>query len=179
MDGWIILSRKLLSNTDIWDTDEPFDYRSAWVDLLMLAEWKTHRAMTKHGLDTLRRGYVYKSIETLSGRWKWTKKKVRTFLDQLEAFRMIETVRRPKMGTIIFLCNYKEYQDFSDDSGTNNVPINVPNNVPNNVPYDNKDNKDNNYPPYIPPRGMGARRNQFHNFEERDTNYNTLMEEDE
>ena len=35
-EGWILIHRKLQEN-QIWYSNEPFDMRSAWIDLLMLA----------------------------------------------------------------------------------------------------------------------------------------------
>ena len=44
MDGWIKLYRKMV-DCCIWQSNEPFDKRSAWVDLLLLMQHKDKKMM--------------------------------------------------------------------------------------------------------------------------------------
>jgi hypothetical protein len=37
--GWIAIDRKLLDSL-IWNDDEPFNKRAAWIDLLMMANYE-------------------------------------------------------------------------------------------------------------------------------------------
>lgn len=167
MERWIRLSTKILSNDEIWGVNEPFDSRSAWIDLLLLTEWKDHKAITGSGVKEFKRGYVYRSITELAERWRWDRRKVTRFLEDLQAAGMVMYIAKPKIGTIIFIRKYKEYQQNSGgamhkkctNDGTNDAHT-----YRKNIEITHR---------------TCARRNDFHNFEERDTNYAEMMEANE
>src|SRR5690554_932939 len=88
-----------------------FDRRSAWLWLIANAAWKDHRTRTRGGMVELKRGQVMAGTEYLAGVWGWSRKKVRTFLGELEAEGMIEKgPAKNQYATILTICNYDKYQ---------------------------------------------------------------------
>lgn len=107
--GWVALHRKLWES-DIWKSHKPFDERSAWIDLLLMAEFED-RAKAK-------RGQILTSYGELANRWHWGKSKVYRFLHYLETENCIE-ISRPESGTangtangtVLTIEKYALYQD--------------------------------------------------------------------
>lgn len=105
MNGWVKLHRKLLL-TELWNSNEPFDQRSAWIDLILRA---AHAEQKVNGI-TLTRGQLITSRAKLAEHWHWSERKVRTFLAQLEKVGQIFCIANNRF-TIITLNNYSVYQD--------------------------------------------------------------------
>ena len=76
---WIKVYRKIRESA-VWNNNEPFDYRSAWIDLIMEANVKPNTFIYKGQTITVKRGEYYTSIRKLSLRWHWSKDKVNRFL---------------------------------------------------------------------------------------------------
>lgn len=66
--GWIKLHRKL-QDCWIWQENEPFDKRSAWVDLLLSANHSDKKILFNGELIIVKRGQVLTSIRKLSAKW--------------------------------------------------------------------------------------------------------------
>lgn len=107
--GWITLHRKI-QDCWIWEEDEPFDRRSAWIDLLLLANHEDAKVFFDGDLITVQRGQRITSIRKLAERWKWSRTKVTKFLDILEKDGMI-TRRSDTKKTLLTIENYGIYQD--------------------------------------------------------------------
>ena len=114
--GWIKLHRSLTSHW-IWTSTEPFDKRSAFVDLLLLANHKDFRTMYRGKLHDRKRGEVNTSLGFLADRWKWDKRKVKRFLMVLEGDGMV-SVDSTADGTTITIENYEKYQSLCTTDGT-------------------------------------------------------------
>lgn len=108
MEGWISIHRQIKENW-IWKDDEPFDKRSAWIDLLLTVNHKSKKIPFENGFIEIERGQTLTSIRQLSERWKWSRHKVSDFLDQLERDTMIVQVRDTRK-TLISIVNYDTYQ---------------------------------------------------------------------
>lgn len=108
-EGYLPLARKI-QDSSIWAGSEPFDMRSAWVDLLLLAAFRTHKTWPN---KTIERGTVPHSIRFLAQRWKWSKSKTHRFLRRLESGTMAEL----KSGHVKIV-NYEVYNNLRDTSGT-------------------------------------------------------------
>lgn len=106
--NWIKLNRKILGNV-IWQDKEPFDKRSAWIDLLMLANHADHDIIQNGKIIHVKRGDVNRSILQLASRWSWSRNKVVRFLDLLDEARMIARVSTTD-GTTLTIVNYAKYQ---------------------------------------------------------------------
>lgn len=109
MDGWISLYRQIKESW-IWKDKEPFDKRSAWIDLLLTVNYKNKKIPFENGFIEIEKGQTLTSIKQLSEKWKWSRHKVSDFLDRLEQDTMIVQVRDTRK-TLISVVNYSKYQD--------------------------------------------------------------------
>ena len=119
MQGWIKLHRKIQEN-EIWMDEEPFDRRSAFIDLLLMANHKDKKVIFNGQVIEIEAGQRITSIRNLSERWRWSVKKVVRFLDMLEMLEIIER-KSDRQKTLITIVNYGFYQgmgntnDYTDD----------------------------------------------------------------
>ena len=105
--GWIKLHRSILENE--FYMAKPFSKGQAWIDLLLLAEHKTHKRMWRGNLVEFRRGDVNLSIKQLGIRWGWSHGKVERFLDNLSEQEMIyQNVNRNR--TVLTIVKYDDFQ---------------------------------------------------------------------
>lgn len=107
---WIKVHRKIRESA-LWESNEAFDRRSAWIDLLMEANVKDHDVCYKGAVIKVKRGDVYTSIRKLATRWHWSTGKVTRFLKILEDLNMIRKNKRIKSVTLLTIVNYGIYQD--------------------------------------------------------------------
>lgn len=108
MAGWLLLQRDI-SDHWIWKIKDPFDKRSAWIDLLMLANFRDFKTTCNGKVVYRKRGDVNTSIRHLADRWQWDKRTVKRFLVLLESDGMC-TVHSTTDGTTITIENYDKYQ---------------------------------------------------------------------
>lgn len=114
-NGWIALHRSILDHW-LWK-DKPFSNGQAWIDLILLANHKDTKEFINGSLKVFKKGTVNRSIESLSSRWGWNRKKTRKFLNALEADEMV-TVKVTTHGTTITLVNYSDFQTVGTTKGT-------------------------------------------------------------
>ena len=116
MAGWVPIPRDLLSD-DLW-LAEPFTRGQARIDLYGLARHAPGHVRLKGVRIDLQRGELAWSEQSLADRWRWSRGKVRRFLAELVAERMI--VQRPNNVTsIIAVTNY----DCQPTSSTTKVAL--------------------------------------------------------
>ena len=120
MSGWIKLHRQI-QECFLWRIKEPFDKRSAWIDLLLLMEHQNKNLMIDGKIETIKRGSYMLSIEKLCDRWMWSRNKVKRYLDVLEREHMIVT-RRTNKGTLVSVVNYCIYQNQDKQGEPANEP---------------------------------------------------------
>lgn len=108
MNGWIKLHRKIIDSW-IWNDNECYDKRSAWIDLLLLADYSGRKVIHNGEIIALNQGQLQVSIRGLSNRWKWSTNRVYRFLNMLENDGMIERERNTN-ETLITIVNYSFYQ---------------------------------------------------------------------
>lgn len=116
MAGWIKLYRQI-QECDIWLDEEPFDRRSAWIDLLLLANHEDKNIIFDGHKITVQRGQYLTSVRKLSAKWKWGKNKTLSFLRLLEECEMIKR-ESDSRRTLITLVNYDIYQSEDNIIGT-------------------------------------------------------------
>ena len=114
--NWIRLNRSIMDNP-LWKSKDPFDCRSAWVDLILLANHKDGTFFASGELIKIPRGSLFTSLEHLSLRWNWSVKKVRGYLKVLSEAQMLVT-KGTHRGTLISLINYDIYQGQGQTEGT-------------------------------------------------------------
>ena len=107
-DGWIRLYRKL-QECWVWEDKEPFDKRSAWIDLLLTANHADAKLLFNGELITVQRGQILTSVRKLSVKWKWSVNKVYRFLKLLESDKMLQK-KSNKDRTLLTIVNYSVYQ---------------------------------------------------------------------
>lgn len=111
-NGWIILHRKIL-DCEIWDSNEPFTRRDAWIELLLLANHRDKSILFNGKPIVIERGQYLTSIRKLAEMFRWSKDKVRRYLRLLEERQMIHK-ECDKNRTLLTIVNYEVYQDVRD-----------------------------------------------------------------
>lgn len=120
MEGWISIHRQIIEHW-IWKSKEPFDKRSAWIDLLLMVNHQKEKIEFDNTIIEVERGQRITSLEKLASRWNWSRHKVSDFLNRLEQDKMLVQVRDNKK-TLISIENYDKYQvqkntsDMSEDT---------------------------------------------------------------
>ncbi len=105
--GWIAVDRSIM---DHWlYSGKPFCCFAAFVDLLLKANYMDKKVLHRGELVLCKRGTVNLSIKELADCWGWSRPKVRTFLDKLEADGMVALEITPRR-TVISIINYDKYQ---------------------------------------------------------------------
>ena len=113
MSGWIKLHRQI-RECSIWESTEPFDARSAWIDMLLSANHEDREIFIGGQFKTIREGSFHTSQVKLAERWRWKRDKVESFLKSLIKNGMItcETGKSgASRGTTITIVKYGFYQD--------------------------------------------------------------------
>lgn len=141
-EGWIKIHRKLLS-CDIWDNDQPFDMRSAWVDLILLANHRDVEMLFDYEPLTIKRGQYLTSVRKLGARWGWSKNRTLKYLRLLENLKMIERESSSKR-TLITIVNYGVYQDARDTDVDTGMDTGVDTGMPQTRMNKNDKEKNNN-----------------------------------
>lgn len=108
MDGWIKLYRQL-SDSQIW-LSEPFTRGQAWVDLIMLANHKDGFVRARGVRVDVKRGQVAWSEISLAKRWKWSRGKVRRFLQELEENDSQIVQQKDNVTSLLSIVNYDKFQ---------------------------------------------------------------------
>lgn len=164
-EGYIKLNRSITKNM-LWDSDEPFDKRSAWIDLLLMANWKDTKKLVNGKIVLFKQGTVYKSMLDLASRWKWHRTTVSRYLKLLESDNMI-VVDATTHGTTITIVNWGFYQNgvstkATTDATTVATTIEQPMRQPMHTIEEIKESKESkegkNIPPYSPPKGKTTKR---------------------
>ena len=112
---WIKVYRKI-RETAVWNNNEPFDYRSAWIDLIMEANVKANTFIYRGQTITVKRGEYYTSIRKLANRWHWSKDKVKRFLKILIKLDMVRIHKDIKCATLLTIVKYGDYQNVTDSN---------------------------------------------------------------
>ena len=113
MGGWIKLYRQI---QECWIWEEP-DMLKAWIDLLLMANHSKKKRLINGKLVEIDAGQRWTSINHLSERWGWDKRKVKRFLNTLEKDHMISQ-KCTTYGTMITIENYGVYQNGEPRNGT-------------------------------------------------------------
>ncbi len=116
-NGWIKLHRKIREN-EIWEK-EPFNKRSAWIDLLLRATHKKEKFLIGNTIIKLKAGQIFTSEKKLAEDWKWSRWKVRCFLNLLKEIGQIETPEKTSRYTILTIANWELYQSDNSNKDTN------------------------------------------------------------
>lgn len=105
--GYILLHRAILDNP-MW-LSETFDRARAWIDLLLLANYKDGYFRVRGVRVNIKRGQVGYSTKSLADRWRWSRGKVNRHLNELEKDKQI-VLQKNNVTTLITIVNYDSYQ---------------------------------------------------------------------
>lgn len=111
--GWIKLHRQL-QDCWIWKETEPFDMRSAWVDLLLTANHSDKKILFNGELIVIAKGQILTSVRKLSAKWNWSVNRTYRFLKLLESDGMLQK-ESDNNRTLLTIVNYSVFQ-FSENS---------------------------------------------------------------
>jgi hypothetical protein len=117
--GYIKLFRKIQEN-DQW-LSEPFTRSQAWIDLILLANYKPGVIRVRGNRVEVKRGQVGWSQVALANRWKWSRGKVRRFLKDLEKNERQIVQQKNNITSLIDIVNYDEYQGNGTTDGQQTV----------------------------------------------------------
>lgn len=117
--GWIKLYRQIADGY-IWKIPEPFDKRSAWIDLLLMANHEQRVVPLRTGATVVvNAGQLFTSTDHLAARWRWSRGKVIRYLKQLTEQQMVQVVGTAN-GTTISIIKYCLLQNGGTTVGTAN-----------------------------------------------------------
>lgn len=100
---------------------EPFTRMQAWIDLLLVTNYRDTVIYVRGNKVDVKRGQIAKSQDFFATRWKWSRGKVIRFLDELQKCGQI-VQQKSNVITLISVVNYECYQQDSttDEQQTGN-----------------------------------------------------------
>lgn len=117
--GYISIHRSIMENPLYFV--EPFCRSMAWIDLLLLANHKNSSFSIRGNVVVVPRGSLAYSMETLAQRWRWSRNKVKRYLNVLETAQQVKQ-QKTHLITLITIVNYKKYQDRRTVNDTTDGP---------------------------------------------------------
>lgn len=111
------VNRQLLQS-DRW-ISEPFTRGQAWIDLCGLAQHKDSHVRIRGVRVEVKRGQLAYSQVTLAKRWRWSRGKVKRFLNELKMVQDIEQ-QNSEVTTLITIKKYDYWQGRSTADGAAN-----------------------------------------------------------
>lgn len=121
--GYIYLYRSIQENT-IWMDGTPFDRRSAFIDMIFMANYKDKELILRGGTKKIiKRGQFHTSTERLAKRWGWSANKVRRYLSLLNGLGMVH-IDGTTRGTTVTIINYEDFQNQWRAKSTTNETTN-------------------------------------------------------
>lgn len=106
--GYILLHRKILNNP-IWDSDEKFTLRSAWIDILLMVNHADADVPFNGQTIKCTRGSRITSLRKLSVKWGVSRRTVVKWLDFMQNHEMIQYSTHGNYTTVT-VKNYDKYQ---------------------------------------------------------------------
>jgi hypothetical protein len=118
--GYIKLYRSVQENW-IWKCSEPFDRRSAWIDLLLLVNHREEKVPIGTHVQVIKPGQRWLSYKWLGSRWGWSYHKVLRFMAQLVSDGMVYVDGTPN-GTLLTVVNWGFFNSQRITDGTTDEP---------------------------------------------------------
>lgn len=140
--GWIKLYKQTLES-DFWlSEDEPFDWRSAFIHVLLSANWRKGTSRKNGHMITIERGQLLTSIRKLMATFHWSRKRVENWIKGMTEYGMLES-QSVGFGTVLTVVNYDKFQcdAYTPSNEVSNTVSNAPSNIPSNKPSNEVSNK--------------------------------------
>jgi hypothetical protein len=106
-----------MQDDELWLT-EPFTKAQAWVDLLINANHAENHISIRGNLVKIERGQLGWSELTMGKRWKWSRGKVKRYLELLKDLGRISIQQDRHITSIVTICNYSRFQDGDTTNST-------------------------------------------------------------
>ena len=107
--GWLKLYNRTLDSEFWTSSDEPFDWRSAFIHVLLSANWRQGISRKNGHMITIERGQWLTSIRSLMATFGWSRKRVENWLKGMDTYGML-THKSVGFGTVLTVVNYDKYQ---------------------------------------------------------------------
>ena len=116
--GYVRIYRCIEDNI-LFRDPEPANKKSAWVDLIIMANHKKAEILIGNTKVIVKRGQKFTSTRKLAERWGWSRNRVMRYLALLESEGMVyrECIAN---GTLLTIVNYGKYQGARDTNETTN-----------------------------------------------------------
>ena len=121
--GYIPLWRDIQDNW-LWKRPEPFDYRSAWIDLLLSVNHEEKKICIDGHIQVIRPGQMWTSVAKLADKWNWSRPKVYRYIKLLKTDGMVYTDGTPS-GTLLTVMNYENFTLQGNTNVTSSVTTSV------------------------------------------------------
>lgn len=119
---YICISRDFLD--DPLFHKEPVSKGQAWIELIGLAKTKEEPIVVNEQIVQCKRGCVYVSQRDLAARWRWTKSKVKRFINTLQRFGRVES-QFNRVTNCIAIINYNDFVKTEPQDGPQSGPLNL------------------------------------------------------
>ena len=145
--GFIPLYRSIQEHW-LWQDKEPFDSRSAWIDLLLSVNHDDKKLKIGSQIITIHAGQMWTSYVKLAKKWRWSKNRVYRYFSLLKSDGMI-VVDGNANGTLITVMNYGNFAYHGNTNGDANgtpdgPPLGTSNGTPSGTQTININNIKNN-----------------------------------
>ena len=144
--GYVPIYRSLFDHW-LWNDKNSFDVRSAWIDLLLFVNHAEETIHVAGRLQKVKSGQRWTSYCQLAKRWRWSRNRVKRYINLLKSDGMIITDETMN-GTLVTIVNYDKYRIWrtTDEptDGTTDEPPPEPSGEPSGGPQTIMNNKENN-----------------------------------
>lgn len=121
--GYIPLWRDIQDHW-LWKSEEPFDDRSAWIDLLLSVNHEDRKLKVGNTIITIHAGQMWTSYKKLANRWNWSRPRVYRYTKMLKSDGMIFIDATPN-GTLLTVVNYGNFSITRNTNVTTDVTTDV------------------------------------------------------
>ena len=129
--GFIPLYRDIKDHWT-WKADDPFDIRSAWIDILLSVNHKEDKISIGRQVVVIKPGQMWTSYKKLAGKWHWSYKRVLRYITMLKSDGMIDVWGTPN-GTLLTV---KNWAFFNTRGYTRDTPNDTSDDTPGATPDD-------------------------------------------
>lgn len=105
--GYVPIWRDLQDHW-LWQSNTPFDMRSAWIDLLLSVNHEERKIQIGNRVQTIKAGQKWTSYRTLAEKWHWSKDRVKRYIKLLKNDGMVYT-DETRNGTLLTIVNYENF----------------------------------------------------------------------
>ena len=116
--GYIPLWRGIQDHW-LWQSSEPFDERSAWIDLLLSVNHEEKKIKVDGRVQVIKVGQMWTSYKKLSNRWNWSRERVYRYTKMLKSDGMLLVDATPN-GTLLTLLNWDVFNGQRNTNETTN-----------------------------------------------------------